>query len=136
MGRKNLLGMVDEVVELCSLDPRLYPVVDFGHLHARVCGGAFPDSDSYRRVFDRIGTVLGDRYATTLHCHFSHIEFGAAGEIRHRTFAEEGYGPDFAPLAEVIAADGLSPRIICESAGTMAEDALLMKQTYLDAKAR
>ena len=43
------------------------------------------------------------------------------------TFADTGWGPDFAPLAEVIAADGLTPRIICESAGTMAEDAAYMQ---------
>ncbi len=130
MGKINQLGTVEEVVELCRLDPRLYPVVDWGHLNARNLGGYFPDSDSYRRVFDTIGSALGNGYAETLHCHFSKIEFGKSGEKKHLTFVDTEFGPDFTPLAEAIAKDGLAPRIICESAGTMAEDALAMQELY------
>ena len=39
MGKKNQLGTLDEVIELCRVDPHFYPVVDFGHLNARDCGG-------------------------------------------------------------------------------------------------
>lgn len=35
---------------------------------------------------------------------------------------------------EAIAREGVHPRIICESAGTMAEDALTMKGQYLKAR--
>lgn len=136
MGKQNQLGTLDEVIELCALDPRLYPVVDFGHLNARNGGGCFPDCDSYLRVFDRIGTTLGDRYARTLHCHFSKIEYGKGGEKKHLTFEDQIYGPEFLPLAEAIARDSLAPRIISESAGTMAEDALAMKRMYEHAKNR
>lgn len=133
MGKKNQLGTLDEVIELCRVDPHFHPVVDFGHLNARECGGAFPDKDAYLRVFYRIGEALGDEYARALHCHFSRIEFTAAGEKKHLTFADTEFGPDFYPLAEAIAAERLAPRIICESAGTMAEDAAAMKQMYLTA---
>ena len=68
-----------------------------------------------------------------MHCHFSKIEYTDAGEKRHLTFEDATYGPDFEPLAEALVRDGLCPRIICESAGTMAEDALLMQQAYLAA---
>ena len=78
--------------------------------------------------------VLGDDKARYMHCHFSKIEWTAAGEKRHLTFADTLYGPDFEPLAEALVRDGLCPRIICESAGTMAEDALAMKQCYLALK--
>ena len=128
MGKINQLGTLDEVIELCRIDPRLWPVVDFGHLNARELGGAFPDADAYRRVFYKIAQSLGDEYARTLHCHFSRIEYTSAGEKRHLTFADKVYGPEFHPLAQVIALDDLAPRIICESAGTMAEDALQMKK--------
>ena len=37
------------------------------------------------------------------------------------------YGPFFEPLAEAIVKESLAPRIICESDGTQAEDALWMK---------
>ena len=129
MGKINQLGTLEEVISLCKIDPILCPVVDFGHLNARAVGGLFPDADAYRRVFHLIGESLGDSYAKNLHCHFSKIEFTSAGEKKHLTFEDTIFGPEFSPLAEVIAADSLSPRIICESAGTQAEDALAMKNT-------
>ena len=66
--------------------------------------------------------------------HFSRIEYTAAGEKMHRTFAETKYGPDFAPLAAQIVKRGLEPTLICESRGTMAEDAAEMKRLYMEAK--
>lgn len=129
MGKKNQLGTLDEVITICKLDPRLCPVVDFGHINARE-GGIFQTVDDYRRVFDKIGESLGASYADTLHCHFSKIEYTAAGEKRHLTFADTVYGPPFEPLMEAIVKEGVSPRIICESNGTMADDALTMKQYY------
>ena len=35
MGKVNQLGNLEEVLELCSLDERLVPCIDFGHLNAR-----------------------------------------------------------------------------------------------------
>ena len=134
MGKINQLGTLEEVIELCKLSPRLRPVVDFGHLNARHLGNFFVTEDDYRRVFDAIGASLGDDCAKTLHCHFSKIEYTAGGEKKHLTFADTVYGPAFEPLAKVLADDHLSPRILCESAGTMAEDALAMKRLYREAK--
>lgn len=130
MGKINQLGTLDEVIELCKISPKYHPVVDFGHLNARNIGGAFPDVDSYRRVFDQIANSLGDEYAYNLHCHFSKIEYTNAGEKRHLTFADTVYGPDFEPLAEAIIREGVCPRIISESDGTQAEDALAMKKMW------
>ena len=132
MGKINQLGTLEEVIELCRVSPIFHPVVDFGHLNARE-QGFFTDADSYRRIFDTIGNGLGDEYAKTLHCHFSKIEYTSAGEKKHLTFEDEIFGPEFDPLAEAIAKEGIAPRIICESAGTMAEDALYMKNSYLAA---
>ena len=133
MGKVNQLGTLAEVLEQCKVSPIYSPVVDFGHLNARNIGGLFPNVDSYRRVFDEIGTALGDRFARDLHCHFSKIEYTGAGEKKHLTFADETFGPAFEPLAEAIVREGVAPRIICESAGTQAEDALFMKDAYLHA---
>ena len=38
MGKINQLGDLDEVLELCTVDERLTPCVDFGHLYARSLG--------------------------------------------------------------------------------------------------
>ena len=130
MGKQNQLGTLDEVIELCSIDERLVPVVDFGHMNARECGGVFPDRDAYLRVFDAIGSRLSSSVAKNLHCHFSKIEWTAAGEKRHLTFDDTVYGPDFLPLCEAIARERLSPTVICESAGTQTRDAYLMKQAF------
>ncbi len=130
MGKVNQLGTLEEVLEQCRVAPMYAPVVDFGHLNARD-RGRFTDADSYRRVFDAIGETLGDRFAEDLHCHFSKIEYTAAGEKRHLTFADTLYGPAFEPLCEAIVREGVAPRIICESAGTQAEDALAMKRAYM-----
>ena len=98
--------------------------------YARNIGNYFVTEDDYRRVFDLIGSELGAEYAENLHCHFSKIEFTGAGEKKHLTFADTVYGPCFEPLAEVIAKDGLSPTVICESDGTQTLDALAMKNMY------
>lgn len=130
MGKKNQLGTLQEVIDLCKMDRRLRPVVDFGHLSARDCGGVFSSVDDYRRVFERIGEALGDEAARNLHCHFSKIEWTDAGEKRHLTFDDGIYGPAYEPLMEALVRDALTPTIICESAGTQAYDALAMKECY------
>jgi deoxyribonuclease-4 len=130
MGKVNQLGTLDEVIELCKISPKYHPVVDFGHLNARHIGSYFTDCDSYRYIFDRIANRLGDEYVYNLHCHFSKIEFTGAGEKKHLTFEDTVYGPEFEPLAEAIIRENVAPRIICESDGTMAEDALWMKNIY------
>ena len=134
MGKINQLGTLDEVLTLCKISPLYHPVVDFGHLNARNIGNYFTDCDSYRAIFDRIANALGDEYAYNLHCHFSKIEYTNAGEKKHLTFEDTVFGPNFEPLAEAIIREGVCPRIICESAGTMAEDALYMKNSWLAAK--
>lgn len=134
MGKKNQLGTLEEVLDICSIDKRLCPVVDFGHMNARNVGSLFCGRDDYRRVFDAVSNALGAQYAEKLHCHFSKIEYTSSGEKRHLTFEDTVFGPDFEPLMEVIAHDRLSPTIICESDGTMAQDALTMKKYYLALK--
>jgi len=129
MGKKNQLGSLEEVLEICELGKQLVPAVDFGHLHA-VTGGGFWGKSPFVSVFDRIEERLGREYLQNLHIHFSPVEFTAAGEKKHRTTLETGFGPDFAPLAQVLAERNLSPAIICESAGRQAEDAVIYKEIY------
>lgn len=129
MGKKNQLGTFEEILTLCQLDERLYPVVDFGHLNARDLGVFFTWED-YARIFDRIAKNLCPEKASYLHCHFSKIEYTAAGEKKHLTFADTQFGPPYEPLIEAVHRLGISPRFICESDGTMAEDALAMKKYY------
>lgn len=131
MGKINQLGDLDEVLELCLLDERLLPCVDFGHLYARSLG-ADAGPEATERMLARMEEVLGLERASRFHSHFSRIEFTPnGGEKCHRTFSDNGgFGPDPAPLMTLLARRGWGPTIICESAGTQAEDALTMKQLY------
>lgn len=131
MGKINQLGDLEEVLELCTLDERLIPCVDFGHLYARSLG-ADEGLEATGRMLERMEEVLGAERASRFHSHFSRIEFTpGGGEKCHRTFSDNGgFGPDPAPLMQLIAGRGWSPTIICESAGTQAEDALTMKTLY------
>ena len=131
MGKGGQLGTLDEVIEICTIHPRLVPVVDFGHMWARERGTMLVTEDDFARVFDTIAEKLGAEVAKNLHCHFSKIEFTSAGEKRHMQFADQGYGPDPQLLINVIGKMGLTPRIICESAGTQAEDAVKMMEMWL-----
>ena len=129
MGKKSQIGDLRETLDFCLLDERLIPCIDFAHLHA-LGQGALEGEADFARVLDQIEGALGMNRARAMHVHFSSIEYTAAGEKRHRTFAEEGFGPRFEHLAPLLRGRGYAPRIICECKGTMAEDALAMKRIY------
>ena len=126
MGRPSQLGTLEETLNLCRFDERLIPTLDFGHLHT-IGQGALKSSDDFRRVLESMMRALGEARARRFHMHFSHIEYTAKGEKQHVTFADEGFGPDFALLAPLLVEYDLTPTIICESRGTQADDALAMK---------
>lgn len=129
MGKINQLGTLEEVVELCGVDERFLPTVDFGHLNARTLGG-IKSRDDYAAMFDLIENKLGSERLSNMHIHFSKIEYTTGGEKRHLTFDDFVYGPDFEPLMEEIHKRGMQPSIICESDGTQAEDAAAMKRYF------
>lgn len=129
MGKINQLGTLEEVLELCGVDERFLPTVDFGHLNARTLGGIKMRED-YAKMLDLIENELGHERLSDMHVHFSKIEYTAGGEKRHLTFADEQYGPAYEPLMEEIHKRKLQPSIICESDGTQAEDAAEMKKYY------
>lgn len=130
MGKVNQLGTLEEVVELCRLDERMLPCIDFGHLNARTFGGLKTRED-FRRIFDLMEDQLGRERMQNFHAHFSKIAYtNPGGEKCHLTFEDTLYGPDFEPVAELLAQKGCHGTVICESAGTQAEDAAQMFSLY------
>ena len=129
MGKIGQLGTLDEVLALCGVDKRITPCIDFGHLNARTLGGIQTKQD-YADILDRMQQVLQDERAQNFHVHFSRIEWSKGGEKRHWTFADTQFGPEYPPLIQLLKERQLSPVIICESAGTQAEDALSMQKYY------
>lgn len=132
MGKVPQIGSnPEEILEICKISENFYPCYDFGHINA-VTQGSLKTSDDFSRYIDRIFEVLGDEKAKNMHIHFSKIQYGDKGEIRHLTFADDFYGPEFENLARVIYDYGMTPVIISESAGTQDQDAATMLKIYND----
>lgn len=129
MGRPSQLGTLEEILSLCAQDQRMLPTLDFGHLHT-IGLGALKTSDDFRRVLDQVFHALDEARARACHIHFSKIEFTAKGEKQHRQYGEEGFGPDFSLLAPLLWEYKMTPVVICESRGTQADDACLLKALY------
>lgn len=131
MGKLAQIGTVEEVAEFCNVDESIYPCVDFGHVNARTCGGLKSESD-YEQIVKYLIDKIGTEKTRKMHVHFSKIMYSAKGEIKHLTFADDVYGPEFAPLAEVFVKYNLEPVVLSESQGTQAEDAAEMKRIYFE----
>lgn len=129
MGKLAQIGTPEEIVRFCRIDRVFTPCVDFGHVNAREQGSLKTAAD-YKRLLNYMIGELSYERMKHFHVHFSKIMYGAKGEIKHLTFADEVYGPQFEPLAEVLHELALEPYIVSESDGTQAEDALAMKRMY------
>ena len=129
MGKHGQIGTVEEIAQMCALDERIMPTLDFGHINS-FTGGTLKTKDDFIEVFKTLEKYIGERYKN-VHIHFSKIMYGAKGELKHLTFEEDQtYGPDFEPLAEALAELGVNATIICESRGTQTDDAITMKQIF------
>lgn len=128
-GKPAQLGNLEEVLELCTLGHQVVPAIDFGHLYA-ASQGKIGNKKTFATVLDKIENCLGKEGLLNLHIHFSPVEFTNGGEKKHWTTLDIRFGPEFTPLAELLAEKKLKATIICESAGRQAEDALVYKQIY------
>lgn len=128
MGKPQQIGTYEEIIDFCCMDECLVPTFDFGHINA-LTGGSLKTYDDYKKIFDLAIEKLGER-AKSCHIHFSKIEYGGKGEIRHLDFDDNIYGPEFEPLAKVIKDLHLEPTIISESRSKMMTDSLTMKNIY------
>lgn len=129
MGKINQLGTLEEIIEMCKIDERLIPTIDFGHLNARNHGSLKEKAD-FDNVAEKIENSLGYERLKRIHCHFSRIEFTEGGEKKHWTLDDTQYGPDFEPLSKTLAERKMEPIIICESMDNMADDAKKLKNIY------
>ena len=129
MGKLAQIGTIEEITHFCKLDKIFVPAVDFGHVNARENGSLNTEEDFTSRLQYMIDG-LGFEKMKNFHIHFSKIEYTLKGEVRHLTFEDQVYGPDFTPLAKSLKKLGLEPFVICESAGTQDIDAVTMQKIY------
>lgn len=129
MGKLAQIGDLKEIVDFCKIDKIFIPTVDFGHLNSRE-QGSLKTVDDYKEKLEYMVSELGYERVKNFHVHFSKIMYGGKGEIKHLTFEDNLYGPEFEPLAIALKQLKLEPYIVCESAGTQAIDAQTMKRIY------
>ncbi len=129
MGKLAQIGTIEEITAFCAIDPVFTPCVDFGHVNAREQGSLRTVRD-YRDRLEFMIEGLGYGRMKHFHVHFSKIQYGPKGELRHLTFEDTEYGPPFEPLAEALAELELEPYVVSESAGTQGEDARTMKEIF------
>lgn len=129
MGKIAQIGTVEEIVGFCKTDKIYVPCMDFGHINARE-QGSLKTTEDYAQRLDYMISELGYDRVRGFHIHFSKIMYGGRGEIKHLTFDDMTYGPEFAPLAVALKRFKLEPYIVSESDGTQAEDARSMKEIY------
>ncbi len=132
MGKLAQIGTVEEVTRLCEVDGVFTPCVDFGHVNARE-QGSLKTARDYRERLDHMLDRLGFERMEHFHVHFSKIMYSSKGEVKHLTFQDDVFGPEFEPLAEALCELKLQPYIVSESDGTQAEDASAMKRMYFEA---
>jgi deoxyribonuclease-4 len=130
MGKQAQIGTVEEVIDLCKLGDNVYPCIDFGHINA-LYGGILKNQDDFQAIIDKMFDGIGEEKTKNMHVHFSKIQYGPKGEIKHLTFEDQIYGPEFDAFADVIVKNNLTPHVLSESAGTQSEDALNMKQLWM-----
>ena len=125
-GKRTQLGNVAEVVELCASFDHFEPTIDFAHIHARG-RGFLTKKEDYNCIFSTIEDNLD---IDMLHCHFTTIEYGRGGEVKHHTLNEsDKYGPNIKDLLENLIDNGWMANIICETPKRDL-DALKMKEIY------
>ena len=129
MGKLAQIGTVEEIVRFCLIDRVYTPCVDFGHVNARE-QGSLKTVEDYKNRLEYMIERLGFERVNNMHVHFSKIMYSAKGEVKHLTFADEIYGPEFEPLAIALKDLKLNPYIVSEADGTQVEEAAIMRDIY------
>jgi len=129
MGKSMQLGTYQEVAEICKIAPFFVPALDFGHINC-ILQGKLKTQKDFDEIFKYLISEIGEEKTKKVHIHFSKIMYGDKGEIKHLTFEDDEYGPEFEPLAKSLKKYEIEPFVICESRGTQAEDANAMKEIF------
>ncbi|MBQ7307807.1 MAG: TIM barrel protein, partial [Clostridia bacterium] len=129
MGKFSQIGNVDEVIEICKLDKIVLPTFDFGHINS-ITNGSLKNKKDYDEIIKKCYKELGEEKTKKMHIHFSQIQYGLKGEIKHLTFEDTEFGPNYKDMIDALIENDISATVICESNGTMARDAVTMKNYY------
>ncbi|MEM1624022.1 MAG: deoxyribonuclease IV [Candidatus Nezhaarchaeales archaeon] len=119
-------GSLEEVVKLSQEVENVLPCIDFAHMHAR-SRGRYNSYEEFVGLLNYLEKELGKDVLKNMHMHFSGIEYGEKGEIRHLNVQESDF--KYVDLAKALKNYSIEGVIISESPN-IEGDALLLKKTY------
>jgi len=122
MGKRNVFGSLDEVLEVCRRVKGIVPVIDFAHIHARG-NGVLQNPEDFQAIFDRLAPLHLEHYLI----HFTGIHY-ENGNARYRLPIKKG-DLKFEPLCEVLLENNYSATIISTSP-IMEHDAMYMNIVF------
>ncbi|HET6398723.1 MAG TPA: TIM barrel protein [Candidatus Thermoplasmatota archaeon] len=128
MGKRNVFGSLEEVLEVCSRVKGVIPVIDFAHIHARG-NGSLQNPEDFQAVFDRLAPLKLEHHLI----HFTGIHY-ENGNARYRLPIKKG-DLKFEPLCEVLMDNNLSATVISTSP-ILEHDAMYMNIVFDRVKER
>jgi deoxyribonuclease-4 len=128
MGKRALLGSLEDTLEMSREIEGVEPCIDFAHMHARQGDGSLNSFDEWMEVLASYQKALGNGSLKHMHCHLSGIDYGPKGERKHLLLADSDL--DLLGLLRALAKSGCAGRILCESPKDMDNDALYIKANW------
>lgn len=122
MGKRNVFGSLDEVIEVLQKVKGVTPVIDFAHIHARG-NGILQDPEDFQAVFDRFEPLGLDHHLI----HFTGIHY-ENGNARYRLPIKKG-DLKFEPLCEVLLENNYNATIVSTSP-ILEHDAMYMNIVF------
>ena len=127
MGKRALLGALEDTLKMASEVEGVLPCLDFAHLHARTGDGSANSYAEWLAMLKLVKKRLGARALKRLHIHLSGIAYGEKGEKNHLPLAEADL--KYKQLFKALHDQGCAGRILCESP-LMEDDALVMQKAW------
>ena len=132
-GSTGSFGSLGDIALLAEEFPFVRPVVDWAHLHALTQGG-LTSKDAFASVLQFVIEHFPAWKVYPLHCQFSDIEYGEAGEIRHIPYGEGTLR--VGPLIDAVLEQDMSLVLISEARDEASHDAIWEEvQSHLREKA-
>ena len=125
-GKKTQWGDIDEIIKLSKDFEKVLPCVDFSHIHAREAG-IYNTYDEFCKIFDKIGTELGQVALDNFHAHIAGIEYTQKGEKQHLNLENSDF--NYKDLLKAFKTFNVKGAVVCESPN-IEEDCKLLSDYY------
>ncbi len=127
MGKKAMLGSLEDTLAMSAAISGVEPCLDFAHLHARPGDGSMNTYDEWAHLLETYAAALGGDALGRLHIHLSGIRYGPKGEKEHLPLEEADL--DWQAILRALHDFHCGGRILCESP-ILEEDAIRMRDLW------